>query len=149
MNHTHREEGSKRGSLKITPLPSNKLGGTSSFSLDPPSPSEKLQNDTPMKGKKIKLFTPPHLLSNIFPVPVHPYSIALLCEAVFKNSNNLSSCLDCLPRRTFFNQTKKKCITMAPPSMTNERDCGSRTTDAVRPAALLPFPLVYTPIGAT
>lgn len=33
---------------------------------------------------------------------------------------------------------------MAPPSMTKFRDEGSLITDAVRPAALLPFPDVYT-----
>ncbi|KAH9394341.1 hypothetical protein TYRP_004392 [Tyrophagus putrescentiae] len=45
--------------------------------------------------------------------------------------------------------TPPSASTMAPPSMTKFRDVGSRMTEAVRPAALLPFPEVYTPIGDT
>lgn len=40
-------------------------------------------------------------------------------------------------------------LTIAPPSITKLRVDGSRITDAVKPAALEPFPDVYTPIGET
>ena len=45
--------------------------------------------------------------------------------------------------------TPPSASTMAPPSMMKLLDTGSLITDAVRPAALLPFPDVYTPIGET
>lgn len=38
--------------------------------------------------------------------------------------------------------TPPSASTMAPPSITNPRVCGSRRTEAVRPAALLPLPEV-------
>lgn len=40
--------------------------------------------------------------------------------------------------------TPPSASTMAPPSMKKLRDAGSLMTEAVRPAALLPFPDVYT-----
>ena len=40
--------------------------------------------------------------------------------------------------------TPPSASTMAPPSMMKPRVTGSRRTEAVSPAALLPFPEVYT-----
>ena len=45
--------------------------------------------------------------------------------------------------------TPPSASTMAPPSIMKLRDTGSLMTDAVNPAALLPLPDVYTPIGET
>ena len=45
--------------------------------------------------------------------------------------------------------TPPSASTMAPPSNANSPELWSLTTVAVRPAALLPLPLVYTAIGAT
>ena len=45
--------------------------------------------------------------------------------------------------------TPPSARTIAPPSMIKLRETGSRITEAVRPAALLPFPDVYTPMGET
>lgn len=45
--------------------------------------------------------------------------------------------------------TPPSARTMAPPSMMKFRDVGSLITDAVKPAALLPLPDVYTPMGDT
>ena len=45
--------------------------------------------------------------------------------------------------------TPPSANTIAPPSITKFLETGSLMTDAVSPAALLPLPDVYTPIGAT
>ena len=45
--------------------------------------------------------------------------------------------------------TPPSASTMAPPSIMKLRDTGSLMTDAVNPAALLPLPDVYTPMGET
>lgn len=50
-------------------------------------------------------------------------------------------CFFCLPKLTLSASIR------APASMTNSCDSSSRTTAAVRPAALLAFPLVYTALG--
>ena len=45
--------------------------------------------------------------------------------------------------------TPPSARTIAPPSIMKLREAGSLMTDAVNPAALLPLPDVYTPIGET
>ena len=68
-------------------------------------------------------------------------------DDTFRHSKFVSSLLTL--SNSSMQTTPPSASTMAPPSIMKLRDTGSLMTDAVNPAALLPLPDVYTPMGET